>query len=152
MGGRVVGIDIDIRPHNRDSDRVIIRCPKRDTLLEGSSVAPRNGARRRLAARTAAKRPLVMLDSHHTHDHVLRELELYSPFVKSGSYLIVFDTGVELLPNEMIVDRPWGPGNSPKTAVDTFLGKNNRFEIDREVDDKLLISVAPKGYLKCVRD
>ena len=150
MGGRVVGIDIDIRPHNRDSieSHPLSKCV---TLIEGSSVAPETAAEVSRHV-TAAKRPLVVLDSHHTHDHVLRELELYSPFVKSGSYLIVFDTGVELLPNEMIVDRPWGPGNSPMTAVDTFLGKNNRFEIDREVDAKLLISVAPRGYLKCVRD
>lgn len=149
-GGRVVGVDIDIRPHNRDSieSHPLSKCV---TLIEGSSVAAETLAEvSRYVA--AAKRSLVVLDSHHTHEHVLQELEFYSPFVKAGSYIVVFDTGVEWLPPDLIVDRPWGPGDSPMTAVDAFLAKNNRFEIDREVDAKLLISVAPRGYLKCVRD
>lgn len=149
-GGRVVGVDIDIRPHNRDS---IESHPLADcvSLIEGSSIDPDTVAKVAEHAKSA-KRPLVILDSHHTHDHVLKELEMYSPFVKAGSYLVVFDTGVEVLPPELIVDRPWGPGDNPMTAVREFLSKNDRFEIDREVDAKLLVSVAPEGYLKCIRD
>jgi cephalosporin hydroxylase len=149
-GGRVVGVDIDIRPHNRES---IVSHPLSNCieLIEGSST---DGAVLSQVERhvRAAACPLVVLDSGHTHDHVLRELELYSPFVRAGSYLVVLDTGVELLPPEMIVDRPWGPGNSPMKAVEAFLAKSARFEVDREMDAKLLISCAPSGYLKCVRD
>jgi cephalosporin hydroxylase len=121
------------------------------TLIEGSSTDEGTVAEVASHVRNA-ERPIVVLDSHHAHDHVLRELELYSPFVKAGSYLVVFDTGVEMLPPEMIVDRPWRPGNSPMTAVDAFLATNDRFQVDAEVDAKLLISVAPRGYLKCVKD
>src|SRR5262249_52332044 len=98
------------------------------------------------------ERPLVVLDSNHTHDHVLRELELYSPLVKKGSYLVVFDTVVEDMPDSLFPDRPWGVGNNPKTAVREFLRTNNRFEPDAEMDAKLLISVAPEGYLRCIKD
>lgn len=149
-GGRVVGVDIDIRPHNRDSieSHPLAGCV---SLIEGSSIAPETVARVAEYVKSA-KRPLVVLDSHHTHDHVLKELEMYSPFVKAGSYVVVFDTGVELLPPELIVDRPWAPGNNPMTAVREFMRGNDRFEIDREIDAKLLVSVAPEGYLKCVRD
>ena len=98
------------------------------------------------------ERVLVFLDSNHTHKHVLREMELYSPLVKKGSYLVVFDTVIEDMPDELCQDRPWGKGNNPKTAVWEFMKTNDRFEIDKEIENKLLITVAPDGYLKCVRD
>jgi cephalosporin hydroxylase len=92
---------------------------------------------------------IVVLDSNHTHDHVLNELELYSPFVSAGSYIVVFDTIVEDLPEGYFSQsRPWGIGNNPKTAVQEFLKSNKDFVIDEMIDNKLLISVAPKGYLK----
>ena len=95
---------------------------------------------------------MVILDSNHTHEHVLRELELYSSLVTKGCYLIVFDTVVEDMPADFFPDRPWGPGDNPKTAVHEFLKSNCRFEIDRETHDKLQITVAPDGYLKCIAD
>ena len=95
---------------------------------------------------------LVALDSNHTHEHVTRELELYSPLVTKGSYLVVFDTIVEDMPDEFFTDRPWGKGNNPKTAVREFLKRNQRFQVDRDVEKKLLITVAPEGYLKCIKD
>ena len=95
---------------------------------------------------------MVVLDSNHTHEHVLKELELYSPFVTKGSYLAVLDTIVEDLPDDFFPDRPWGKGNNPKTAVKEFLASSNRFEIDKELESKLLITVAPDGYLKCISD
>ena len=101
---------------------------------------------------SACKSVLVVHDSNHTHDHVLRELELYSPFEIKDSYLVVFDTVVDDMPADFFPDRPWGKGNNPKTAVHEFLGQNDRFEIDRRIQDKLLITVAPEGYLKCIRD
>jgi len=94
----------------------------------------------------------VVLDSNHTHEHVRRELELYSPLVRAGSYLVVFDTVVEDMPAEAFPDRPWGRGNNPKTAVREFLSSNARFVVDHEVGDRMLLSVAPGGYLRCVAD
>ena len=94
---------------------------------------------------------LVVLDSNHTHEHVLRELELYSPLVSANSYLVVFDTIVENLPDNYVQGKPWGKGNNPHTAVVEFLEKQDNFEIDHSIDNKLLISVAPGGYLKRIR-
>lgn len=98
------------------------------------------------------KRVLVCLDSNHTHDHVLAELQAYASLVSVGSYCIVFDTVVEDFPQEMFPDRPWGPGNNPKTAVHEFLKSHAEFESDKSIDNKLLVTVAPDGYLKRVRD
>jgi cephalosporin hydroxylase len=149
-GGEVLGIDIDIRAHNR---REIENHPlaKRIKLLQGSSIAAEVVAEARRVAQ-GKQRVMVVLDSNHTHDHVLNELRLYSPFVTRESYLVVCDTGVEDLPANFFPDRPWGPGNNPKTAVHAFLRECDRFEIDRELEGKLLITVAPDGYLKCIRD
>lgn len=148
--GRVIGVDVDIRAHNR---RVIESHPmaKRITMIEGSSTDAATVARVREQIGRAS-RVMVALDSNHTHEHVLRELELYSPFVTRGCYLIVFDTVVDDMPKEILGDRPWGPGNNPKTAVHQFLKSNHRFRIDREIEAKLLMTVAPDGYLECLTD
>jgi cephalosporin hydroxylase len=148
--GTVLGVDIEIRPHNR---REIETHPmaKRIEMLEGSSID--EAIIRQVRASAAGKQPiLVVLDSMHTHQHVLRELEAYSPLVTAGSYLVVFDTVIEDMPYDMFPERPWGKGNNPKTAVWEFLKSNNRFAIDKEIEDKLLISVAPDGYLRCIKD
>lgn len=147
--GTVLGIDIDIRQHNR----VAIEShpmARRIRMIEGSSVDPRVVAEVARAA-SQAKTVLVALDSNHTHDHVYRELESYAPFVTAGSYLVVFDTMVEDVPKALYPDRPWGPGDNPKTAVFKFLEGNDRFEVDTQIEEKLLISVAPSGYLRCLR-
>ena len=148
--GKVLGIDVDVRKHNRHE---IEKHPmyKRISMIEGSSIDESVVETVREYSR-GRKRVLVCLDSLHTHDHVLRELEAYSPFVTTGSYCVVFDTIVEDLPDEYSADRPWGKGNNPKTAVWKFLKKNDRFVIDKEIENKLLITVAPDGYLKCVKD
>jgi cephalosporin hydroxylase len=146
--GEVIGIDIDIREHNR---REIEAHPmfKRITMIQGSAID--EGLVAEVGKRVADKKTvMVCLDSNHTHDHVLRELELYSPFVTVGSYMVVFDTIVEDMPASMY-DRPWDKGNNPKTAVWEFLKQTNDFEIDHAIDNKLLISVAPEGYLKRVQ-
>lgn len=148
--GQVVAVDIDIRRHNRLALEAH-PMSKRIALVEGSSVDPVTAAE--VARLVAGRRALVALDSNHTADHVLRELELYSPLVRKGSYLVVFDTIIEDMPADFYGPaRPWHPGNSPKTAVHRFLAAQPRFEIDREMDAKLLISVAPEGYLRCVAD
>jgi len=148
--GAVVAIDIDIRSHNRNA---IESHPlaKRISLVQGSSVDPSVVARVKDKAGRCA-RVLVVLDSLHTHAHVRQELDLYSPFVKAGSHLVVLDTIIERLPQEVIGDRPWGRGDNPLTAVQDFLKHNDRFVADRKLESKLLITVAPGGYLRCVRD
>lgn len=146
--GEVLGIDIDIREHNR---REIEAHPmfKRIEMLQGSAIDEALVAE--VARRAEGKETImVCLDSNHTHDHVLRELELYAPFVTVGSYCVVFDTIVEDMPRGAY-DRPWDVGNNPKTAVWEYLKANDNFEIDHSIDNKLLISVAPEGYLKRVR-
>ena len=97
------------------------------------------------------QRVLVCLDSNHTHEHVLAELRAYSPLVSIGSYCVAFDTAIEDMPDDMFPDRPWGKGNNPKTAVREYIKTHPEFEIDKSIQHKLLITVAPDGYLKRVR-
>lgn len=146
---RVIGVDIDIRAHNR----VAIEAHpmfKRISMIQGSSVAPETINRVRAEA-AGKKRVLVSLDSNHTHDHVMKELDAYAPLTSVGSYCVVFDTVIEDMPVEAFPDRPWGPGDNPKTAVHEFLRNHPEFQSDKRIDHKLLISVAPDGYLRRVR-
>ncbi|CAK8724879.1 Rhamnosyl O-methyltransferase [Candidatus Electrothrix laxa] len=143
---KVLGIDIDIRAHNRAA---IEAHPmySRIQMIEGSSIAPEIISQVKAIA-SDYSRVLVCLDSNHTHDHVLAELEAYASLTSVGSYCVVFDTLVEDLPADMFPDRPWGPGNNPKTAVWEFLETHSEFEIDKSLQNKLLITVAPEGYLR----
>jgi cephalosporin hydroxylase len=147
--GRVIGIDIDIRPHNRAA---IESHPmaKRIELVEGSSTSE-NVLKRVRALATGCRTGIVVLDSNHTHDHVLAELRAYAEFVSVGSYCVVMDTIVEDLPSTFFGDRPWSVGNNPKTAVKEFVKVDTRFEIDSLIPAKLQITVAPDGYLCRVR-
>ena len=144
----VLGIDIDIRAHNRAA---IEAHPmfSRIQMIEGSSIASNMIDEVHAVARKY-NRILVCLDSMHTHEHVLAELEAYAPLVSPGSYCVVFDTIIEDMPKEMFPDRPWGPGDNPKTAVHEYLKHHPEFEIDKSIEHKLLITVAPDGYLKRV--
>jgi cephalosporin hydroxylase len=144
----VLGVDIDIRAHNRAA---IEAHPmfRRISMIQGSSIAPEVIARIQAKA-SAKRRVLVCLDSNHTRAHVMAELEAYAPLTSVGSYCVVFDTVIEDMSANMFPDRPWGPGNSPKTAVQDYLKNHPEFEIDNQMDHKLLISVAPDGYLKRV--
>lgn len=143
---RVLGIDIDIRAHNRAAIEAHPMAHRID-MLQGSSVAPETVAEVRKRA-AGHERIMVFLDSNHTHEHVLTELEAYAPLVSRGSYCVAFDTVIEDLPAGMYPDRPWDVGNNPKTAVREFLSRNHDFEVDESMDAKLLISVAPGGYLR----
>jgi len=148
--GEVIGIDVDIRQHNREAlEAHPLR--KRIRLIQGSSIDDRVVRQVRERA-VDAKRVMVMLDSNHAHEHVARELELYSPLVKRDCYLVVFDTVVEDLPVGLFPDRPWGKGNNPKTAVWEFLKSTDRFEIDRGLESRQFTTVAPDGYLRCIKD
>lgn len=146
---KVLGIDIDIRAHNHAA---IEAHPfaSRIQMIQGSSIAPEIVEQVTQIA-SGYKRILVCLDSNHTHAHVLAELEAYAPLTSVSSYCVVFDTVVEDLPAEMFLDRPWGPGDNPKTAVWEYLKAHPEFQVDQQIDQKLLISVAPSGYLRRVR-
>jgi cephalosporin hydroxylase len=146
--GRVLGIDIDIRAHNRKAIEAHAMA-KRIDMIEGSSIDAAVAGE--AAKRAADKRTMVVLDSNHTHAHVAAELEAYAPLVSQGCYLVVLDTAVEDMPASASAGRPWGPGNNPKTAVREFVRKSDRFVVDRAIDHKLLISVGPEGYLLCVK-
>jgi cephalosporin hydroxylase len=145
---KVLGLDIDIRAHNREAIEAHVMA-SRIQMIQGSSIAPEVIEQVHQVA-AGYQRILVCLDSNHTHDHVLAELEAYAPLTSKGSYCVVFDTIVEDMPAEMFPDRPWGPGNNPKTAVWEYLESHPEFEIDKSIQHKLLITVAPDGFLKRV--
>jgi cephalosporin hydroxylase len=150
-GQKVIGVDIyvpdDLRErlgsHGALSDRIV--------LLNGSSVEG-DTVNRIKAIIGGSRKVMVILDSFHAHDHVLRELRLYSPLIGSGHYLICSDTVIEYQPEPDYRDRPWGHGNNPKTALDQFMRENDRFMIDSAIDHKLLFTCIPGGYLKCLKD
>lgn len=143
---RVLGIDIDIRAHNRDALTAHPMSAKID-MFEGSSISDEMIRRVQEYARDY-DRVLVCLDSNHTHDHVLAELNAYADLATRDSYCLVFDTIIEDLPEDTFPNRPWAPGNNAKTAVHEFLASHPEFEIDQEINRKLMISAAPDGWLK----
>lgn len=144
--GRVLAIDVDIRPHNRTAleEHPLFH---RVELIEGSSVDPKVAEHVEQEAHSA-ERVMVALDSNHTHEHVLGELRRYGPLVTEGSYLMVFDTIIEQMADEVFPDKPWGRGDNPATAITQYLSEDQRFEVDSEVDAALLLSYAPGGYLR----
>lgn len=143
---KVLGIDIDIRKHNREAIEAH-PMSSRIEMIEGSSVSPDTIKKVQDKAK-GYNRVMVCLDSNHTHSHVLAELEAYAHLTSLGSYCVVFDTLIQDAPPNMFPDRPWGKGNNPKTAVWEFLKSHSEFEIDKNIENKLLITVAPDGYLK----
>ena len=145
--GKVIGIDIDIRKHNE----IAIKSHsmyKRIEMFQGSSIDLSIIEKVKKEAKNK-KNVMVILDSNHTYEHVLKELFLYEQFVTSGNYLIVLDTVIEDMPEDLFKNRPWNKKNNPKKAVYEFLSQNDKFEIDDQITDKILITVAPSGYLKC---
>lgn len=146
---KVLGLDIDIRQHNRDAIEAH-PMSSRIQMIQGSSIDPEVIEQVKQIAQ-GYETVLVCLDSNHTHEHVLAELAAYAPLTSVGSYCVVFDTVVEDMPKEMFPDRPWGPGDNPKTAVWEYLKTHSEFEIDKSIQYKLLITVAPDGYLKRIK-
>lgn len=146
---KVLGLDIDIRQHNREA---IEAHPMSShiQMIQGSSIAPEVIKQVKSVAKNY-QRVLVCLDSNHTYDHVLAELEAYAPLTAVGSYCVVFDTIIEDMPKTIFPDRPWGPGNNPKTAVWEYLKTHSEFKIDKHIQTKLLITFAPDGFLKRVK-
>lgn len=147
--GTVIGVDVDIRAHNRVE---IENHPmfKRIVMIEGSSIDVQI-VKKVQEYFSTHKKVMVCLDSNHSSNHVLEELRRYSPFVSLGSYLVVFDGIIEEMSEHVSEDRPWGPGNNPLTAIRQFLDENSDFAVDGEIENKLLITAAPSGYLKRIR-
>lgn len=143
---RVLGIDIDIREHNRKAIEAHPMSNRID-VIQGSSIETSIIEKVHQYANDF-KRVLVSLDSNHTHEHVLAELDAYAELTSIDSYCVVFDTVIEDLPGDSFPDRSWGPGNNPKTAVKDFLNTHSEFEVDKIIENKLLITVAPGGFLK----
>lgn len=146
---KVIGLDIDIRAHNKAAIEAHPMA-SRIQMIQGSSIDPNVISQVHEIAKKHTK-ILICLDSNHTHEHVLAELNAYAPLTSIGSYCIVYDTAVEDMPANLAGNRPWGPGNNPKTAVWKYLESHQEFEIDKGIQDKLLITVAPDGYLKRVK-
>ncbi len=147
--GMVLGIDIDIREHNKiEIDKHPLA--NKIKMIQGSSI-DETIIKQVKKFSEDYKNILLILDSNHTHNHVLAELNAYSHLVSKGSYCVVFDTIIENMPDNIYPDRPWGKGNNPKTAIREFLKFNPEFEIDKNIDNKILITVAPDGYLKKVK-
>ncbi len=142
---KVLGIDIDIRRHNREAIEAHPMAARIE-MIEGSSIDP--DVVRRVHERAAGKRALVLLDSNHIHSHVLAELDAYAPLVAPGSYCVVYDTLIENMPDDLVRDRPWRHGDNPRTAVREFLSRSSDFVVDEDIEAKLLITVAPGGYLR----
>ena len=142
---KVLGVDIDIRPHNREAIEAH-PMTSRIQMVQGSSIDPEIVEKVKSFA-SQYKRILVCLDSNHTHDHVLAELRSYASLTSVGSYCVVFDTVVEYMPKSMFPDRPWGPGDNPMTAVREYLQLHPEFTVDSQIHSKLALTVAPEGYL-----
>jgi len=149
-GQKVIGIDIFIPPDLRQRLAMHGKLSERLTYIEGDSTAPDTLAQvKKLLG--GSRKVLVILDSYHTHEHVLRELRAYAPLVGKDHYLICGDTVVERIPTQLHRTRPWGPGNNPATALKEFLSKTDRFVVDDAIDRRLLFSCHPGGYLKAVK-
>ena len=147
--GETIGIDIALRKHNRDAIKKHLLAD-RIKVIQGSSIDQR--VAKRVHDYVGGRKTMVILDSNHTHAHVLEEMNLYHDMVQRGSYLLVSDTFLELFPPGYFQNRPWDKGNNPATAVQEFLKTNTRFRNDTEIANKLLITSSPTGYLKCIRN
>lgn len=150
-GERIIGIDIYIPPDLKERIGSFGKISDRIIWIDGSSVEEATIDQVK-AIVGDSREVMVVLDSNHTHDHVLKELRLYSPLVGKGYYLICGDTIIEDIPEQTHRLRPWGPGNNPKTALDQFLEENDRFEVDKKLDNKLLFTCSPGGYLVCCKE
>lgn len=149
-GQKVIGIDIFIPPDLRQRLATHGKLSERLILIEGSSTAA-DTLSQVTALLGGSRKVLVILDSYHTHEHVLSELRAYAPLIEEGQYLICGDTVVEHIPTQLHRSRPWGPGNNPATAVKEFLSQTDRFVVDEKIDHRLLLSCHPGGYLRAVK-
>lgn len=150
-GKKIIGVDIYLPSSLKKRLNSYDRVSQRIVLIKGSSVEEATVKKiKRIIGNS--KKTLVILDSNHTHEHVLRELRIYSQFIGKGYYLVCTDTIIEDIPEQKHRPRPWGLGNNPKTALRQFLRENKSFKIDKEIKNKLLLSCNPDGYLFRYKD
>lgn len=146
--GHVISIEKDPWDYNLE---MIEKSPMRHRInvFKGSSVNE-TLFNKRVLPRVNGRSVFVVLDSNHTHDHVLAELKLYAPLVPRDSYIVVMDTAIEFYGHlDKNQDRPWGKGNNPWTAVKAFMaGDNHGFIYDKEVEMQALLTAAPDGWLR----
>ena len=150
-GGEIIGVDIFIPDDLKERLNSHGKLSERIHLINGSSVE-QDTVDKVKAITGGSRKTMILLDSNHTHEHVYKELQLYAPLVEKGYYLVCGDTIVEDIPEQDYRDRPWGPGDNPKTALNAFMKETNRFEVDSELENKLLFSCNPGGYLRCIED
>jgi cephalosporin hydroxylase len=150
-GERIIGIDVYIPEDLRERIGGFGAISERITWIKGSSVESSTLDQVK-SILNGSRQVIVLLDSNHTHEHVLAELRLYSPLIGKGYYLVVCDTIIEDIPEQTHRPRPWWSGNSPKTALDQFFIESNAFEVDRALENKLLLTCNPRGYLRRCRD
>ncbi|MGI0526489.1 cephalosporin hydroxylase family protein [Rhizobium giardinii] len=150
--GKVIGVDIDIRAHNREAIETHPMSPLIE-LIEGPSTAAETLAKVK-ASIPAGGSVMVVLDSDHSRDHVLDELRHYGPLVTEGQFLVVADTllgRVEAAQTPTKRSKIWHPGDEPLTALNTYLGETDRFQPDDVINGKLVVSSSPGGYVRCIR-
>lgn len=141
--GKVLGVDVDIRQHARSAINYSNFKDEID-LIEGSSIEDKVVDQVKKIV-SQHKRIMVVLDSNHTHEHVLSELEIYSKFVTKDCFLLVLDTVIDDL--NIDPDRPWGPGSSPKSGVKEYMLKiSGDFINEQSYENRALLSVAPNSY------
>jgi cephalosporin hydroxylase len=150
-GGEIIGVDIFIPDDLKQRLNSHGKLSERIHLINGSSVE-QDTVDQIKAIIGDSRKTMILLDSNHTHEHVYKELQLYAPLVEKGYYLVCGDTIVEGIPKQEHRDRPWGPGDNPKTALNAFMKETNRFEVDADLENKLLFSCNPGGYLRCIED
>lgn len=150
-GGEIIGVDIFIPDDLKERLNSHGKLSERIHLIDGSSVE-QDTVDKVKAITGDSRKTMILLDSNHTHEHVYKELQLYAPLVEKGYYLVCGDTIVEDIPEQDYRDRPWGPGDNPKTALNAFMKETNRFEVDSDLENKLLFSCNPGGYLRCIED
>ena len=151
LGGKgIIGVDIYIPDDLKERIAAHGALTRNVFWVEGSSIEQVT-LQQVQKITGGSQKVLILLDSHHTHDHVLDELRLYSPLVGRGSYLICGDTTIAYQPDSKVRNRPWGKGNNPKTALDVFMTENDRFRVDETIENKLLLTNNPGGYLECIR-
>lgn len=150
-GGEIIGVDIFIPDDLKQRLNSHGKLSERIHLINGSSIEQETVDKVK-AITGDSRKTMILLDSNHTHEHVYKELQLYAPLVEKGYYLICGDTIVEDIPEQDYRERPWGPGDNPKTALNAFMKETDRFEVDSVIENKLLFSCNPGGYLRCIAD
>jgi hypothetical protein len=148
---KVIGIDVKIRSINK---KRLLKNPliKNIELIEKSSTENKitNFLTKKYSIKIKDKK-IIILDSNHTKQHVLNELNLYSKMLNRGDYIIVMDTIIEFIDKKFNIGKQFSKGNSPYNAVNIFLKKNKDYELDKYYENKSFLTVARNGFIKKIK-